>query len=73
MRIILTDEWLKPHTEIINVNYEDNFFVANSMDKTSKKLAHLFQNKSNLKVDINIDIKHFQKNVDGNYGVTIII
>ena len=36
---IFSDEILKCHIEIINRNYNDNDFVMNEMDQTSKKIS----------------------------------
>ena len=38
VRIILTDERLKIHMEIIHQNYKDDGFAMNAMDQMTEKL-----------------------------------
>ena len=62
MRIIISDDGLKEHTEIINGEKEDHIFLMNSMEQTIKIFSRSCQNKNSGKGDIRTDI-HFQQMV----------
>ena len=61
LRIMIYDDRLKEQTDTINGKLEDNDFVVNSMEQTSKIFSSSFQNKNSIKVYIRTDIFVFIK------------
>ena len=61
MRIILTDERLRHHIEIIHGDYDDNDFEMRLMDQTSKVFSLSLKIRNNWKHDIKSDVRKFHK------------
>ena len=59
--IIIYDDMLKEHMDIINGKLEYDYFVMNSLEQTSKIYPESYEIKNTVKCDIRIDIIVFQQ------------